>query len=290
MNRKALGKGLSALIPESPAATVTPAAASTPAEIPVAEIRSNPYQPRGVFDDDKLDDLARSIQANGVIQPVLVRRSPEGEGYQLIAGERRFLATKRAGRTTIPAIVRTASRKEMLEFALVENIQRENLNPIDEARAYQRMAAEFDLTQEQIAARVGKDRATVANALRLLNLAESIQDLVSRGTISTGHARCLLALDTVSDQEALAAEIVKHGLSVRKVEEMTASNRKRRTTPRRARSHPALAQYEDHLRRAFGTQVRIVGGTGRGRIEISYFNETDLERILEVSGVLSGQE
>lgn len=297
MSRKALGKGLGALIPEtvppSPPLPAAPAAVpGTPGELPVDEIRSNPYQPRAQFDREKLEELARSIRVNGVIQPVLVRRSPDGVGYQLIAGERRFLAAKEAGRQTIPAIVRSASRKEMLEFALVENLQREDLNPMDEARAYQRMAAEFDLTQEQIASRVGKDRTTVANALRLLNLPQSVQDLVSRGALSTGHARCLLPLGSAAEQEALAQTIVKRGLSVRQVEELTAARRARRGrgTGRRARVHPSLVAFEERLRHTFGTQVRILGGTARGRIEISYFSEDDLERILEVTGVLGAPE
>lgn len=295
MSRKALGKGLGALIPEvvAPLEAPKPASASGPAsgpagELSVDEIRSNPYQPRADFDPEKLDELARSIRANGVIQPILVRPSPDGAGYQVIAGERRFLAAKQAGRRTIPAIVRNASRKEMLGFALVENLQREDLNPMDEARAYQRMAAEFDLTQEQIAGHVGKNRATVANALRLLNLPLSVQELVSRGTLSTGHARCLLSVPSAVEQESLAQAILKRGLSVRQAEELTAARRARRARGggRRARVHPSLVAFEEQLRRAFGTQVRILGGTARGRVEISYFSEDDLERILEVVGIL----
>jgi len=293
MSRKALGKGLGALIPETatPLAAPVPAPGAAPAvagELSVDEIRSNPYQPRGQFDPEKLDELARSIRANGVIQPILVRRSPDGVGYQVIAGERRFLAARQAGRQTIPAIVRSASRKEMLGFALVENLQREDLNPMDEARAYQRMAAEFDLTQEQIATHVGKNRATVANALRLLNLPQSVQDLVSRGTLSTGHARCLLSVPSAAEQESLAQAILKRGLSVRQAEELTAARRARRARSgtRRARVHPSLVAFEEQLRHAFGTQVRILGGTARGRVEISYFSEDDLERILEVAGIL----
>src|SRR5512140_2597741 len=273
MSRKVLGKGLGALIPETNTLTADgsdgPASSS---ELPVARISSNPYQPRNLFDEKKLDELAESIRVNGVIQPILVRRAPNGDGYQLIAGERRFLAAQRAGRQTIPAIIRQASRKEMLEFALVENLQREDLNPIDEARAYERMALEFDLTQEQVAGRVGKDRSTVTNALRLLQLPESIQEHVSRGALSNGHARCLLSLESTAEQESLANEIIRRSLSVRQVEELTASRRLRRnrTSARRGRIHNTLAGWEDQLRLAFGTQVHIKGGTARGRIEISY--------------------
>lgn len=299
MSRKVLGRGLGALIPEAPAEprslppdrTEAPAAGGgTPIEIPIADIESNPYQPRTNFDPARLEELANSIRVSGLLQPIVVRKTPDGSGYQLIAGERRFLAAQLAGREAVPAIIRTASRKEMLEFALIENIQREDLNPIEEAHAYQRMATEFDLTQEQIATRVGKDRTTVANTLRLLNLAEPVQELVSRGTLTTGHARCLLSIETPAEQETLAREIVKRGLSVRQVEELTAERRQRRgrTTSRRARTNAALVGWEDRLRRVYGSQVRIIGGTARGRVEISYFSESDLERILEVAGVLGG--
>jgi ParB family chromosome partitioning protein len=298
MSRKVLGRGLGALIPEAPAEprSVPPeraeasAPGGAPIEIPIADIESNPYQPRTNFDPSRLEDLANSIRVSGLLQPVVLRRNPDGSGYQLIAGERRFLAAQLAGRESVPAIVRTASRKEMLEFALIENIQREDLNPIEEAHAYQRMATEFDLTQEQIATRVGKDRTTVANTLRLLNLSEAVQELVSRGTLSTGHARCLLAIETPAEQETLAREIVRRGLSVRQVEELTADRRQRRgrASSRRARTNVALAAWEDQLRRVYGSQVRIIGGTARGRVEISYFSESDLERVLEVAGVLGG--
>lgn len=297
MTRKALGRGLGALIPEGPAsgpvATADRSSAAapsngTPIELPIPEIDSNPYQPRHRFDEAKLRDLADSIRVSGLLQPVLVRPSPDGRGYQLIAGERRLKAAELAGRSTVPAIVRMASRKEMLEFALVENIQREDLDPIEESHAYQRMATEFDLTQEQIATRVGKDRSTVANSLRLLNLSEPVQELLSRGSITTGHARCLLAIESPAQQEAMALEIIKQGLSVRQVEEMTAGHRQKRARPsgRRGRVSPALSDWEDRLRRVYGTQVRIVGGTARGRVEISYFSESDLERVLEVAGLI----
>lgn len=298
MSRKVLGRGLGALIPDAPTEPRSapsersePATGGgTPIEIPIADIESNPYQPRTNFDPTRLQELANSIRTSGILQPIVVRRSPEGTSFQLIAGERRYMAAQLAGRETVPAIIRSASRKDMLEFALIENIQREDLNPIEEAYAYQRMATEFDLTQEQIATRVGKDRTTVANTLRLLNLAEPVQELVSRGTLSTGHARCLLGIESPAEQETLAREIVKRGLSVRQVEELTADRRQRRGRPssRRARTNAALVGWEDQLRRVYGSQVRIIGGTARGRVEISYFSESDLERILEVAGVLGG--
>ncbi|TPW16117.1 MAG: chromosome partitioning protein, ParB family [bacterium] len=297
MTRKALGRGLGALIPEVtsvvPSATSESASSSaggdgTPIELPLAEIASNPYQPRQRFDEAKLQGLADSIRVSGLLQPVLVRLSPDGRGYQLIAGERRLKAAELAGLATVPAVVRTASRKEMLEFAIIENIQREDLDPIEESYAYQRMATEFDLTQEQIATRVGKDRTTVTNALRLLNLSEPVQEMLSSGAITTGHARSLLAIESPAQQEAMAREIIKQGLSVRQVEEMTAGLRQKRTRgpSRRGRVSPALSEWEDRLRRVYGTQVRIIGGTARGRVEISYFSESDLERVLEVAGLI----
>ena len=300
MTRKALGRGLGALIPDAPPEAPpvpTPRGADptsadgAPAELAISEITRNPYQPRHRFDPASLQELSDSIRTRGVIHPIVVRRSPDGKGFQLIAGERRLRAAEMAGLSRVPAVVRTASRKEMLEFAVIENVQRDDLDPIEEAHAYQRMATEFDLTQEQIAGRVGKERTTVANALRLLNLSEPVQDLLSRGALTSGHARCLLAIESPAQQESLALEIVRRGLSVRQVEELTAGQRQKRTrgTGRRGRVAPALADWEDRLRRVYGTQVRIVGGTGRGRVEISYFNESDLERILEVAGLIGEQ-
>jgi ParB family chromosome partitioning protein len=300
MTRKALGRGLGALIPEAPAPAspdapadrAAPPTAAPPAgapvDLPITSIAGNPYQPRHHFDAERLRELAESIRVSGVLQPVLVRHAPDGRGYQLIAGERRLRAAELAGRDSVPAVVRMASRKEMLEFALIENIQREDLDPIEEAHAYQRMASEFDLTQEQIATRVGKDRTTVANSLRLLNLATAVQEMLSAGKLSTGHARCLLALESPGQQEAMANDIVRRGLSVRQVEELTAGHRQTRPrgTGRRGRVAPALADWEDRLRRVYGTQVRIIGGTARGRVEISYFSESDLERVLEIAGLI----
>ncbi|HEX7879401.1 MAG TPA: ParB/RepB/Spo0J family partition protein [Candidatus Eisenbacteria bacterium] len=300
MTRKALGRGLGALIPEAPTPTSSagpsdrPAAvavatpAGTPIDLPIASISGNPYQPRHHFDAERLRELSESIRMSGVLQPVIVRHAPDGRGYQLIAGERRLKAAELAGRDSVPAVVRMASRKEMLEFALIENIQREDLDPIEEAHAYQRMASEFDLTQEQIATRVGKDRTTVANSLRLLNLPEAVQEMLSAGKLSTGHARCLLAIESATQQEAMASDIVRRGFSVRQVEEMTAGHRQTRPrgTGRRGRVAPALADWEDRLRRVYGTQVRILGGTARGRVEISYFSESDLERVLEIAGLI----
>ncbi len=289
MNRKALGRGLEALIPSSPS-PAAPVVESPTASgdgnhlVPVDRIRPNPYQPRTQFHPESLTDLAQSIRENGLIQPLVVRQI-DGGHYELIAGERRFLASKEAGLTEVPVFVRRATRKEMLEVALVENLQREDLNPLEEAEAYQRLATEFGMTQEDIATRVGKSRSAVTNALRLLGLEEPLKELVSRGTLSAGHGRALLSVSDLATRRRLAREIVEKNLSVRQAELRAQGERPKGTRPvARKRSHPALEAWEERLRHRFGTQVRIVGGVARGRVEIHYFSEEDLERILELTG------
>ncbi len=295
MSRKALGRGLEALIPVSsgdPAPTDgaprVDAGDGAPRMVPVERIRPNPFQPRNQFNPETLTELARSIEENGLIQPLVVRAAENGN-FELIAGERRFMASKQAGLQSVPVVVRQASRREMLEVALVENLQREDLNPIDEAEAFERLATEFGLTQEEIASQVGKSRTAVTNSLRLLGLEREILDLVSRGTLSAGHARALLAVPAGAPRSRLVKEIVEKGLSVRQAE-ARAQGEKPRTAKAvaRKRSHPALEAWEDRLRTRFGTQVRIVGGIGRGKIEVHYFSEEDLERILDLTGVGSG--
>jgi len=246
-------------------------------------IRANPYQPRTMFDESALLELEKSIRENGLIQPLVVRQAEDG-AFELIAGERRFLACKRVGMSDVPVVLRTASRRQMLEVAMVENLQREDLNPMEEAEAYQRLATEFGLTQEEIAQRVGKSRSTVTNAMRLLSLEDDLRDMVSRGTLSSGHARALLALPDPVTRHKLAKEIESKGLSVRQAETLAAHNGPVRRATARRRSHPALETWEDRLRDRFGTQVRIVGGLAKGKIEIHYFNEEDLERVLGLAG------
>jgi ParB family transcriptional regulator, chromosome partitioning protein len=292
MNRKALGRGLGALIPEAPresapAATLESAPPASH-EIPVERIRPNPYQPRTGFDPEALAQLAASIRENGLIQPLVVRDAGNGT-YELIAGERRFLASKQAGFTHVPVVVRQATRREMLEVALVENLQREDLNPIEEAEAYHRLATEFGLTQEEIAARVGRSRAAVTNALRLLGLESEFQEMLAQGTVSAGHARALLALPTLDARRRLAREIRDKGLSVRQAELMVQGERPKPPRPTaKKRSHPALEAWEDRLRTRFGTQARIVGGLARGKVELYYFSHEDLERILDLAGAETG--
>lgn len=279
--RPALGKGLSALIPDVP----EPPRAS-PVELDVDRLTPNTYQPRGQFDDARLDDLAKSIASNGVIQPIIVRKV--GDQFHIIAGERRWRAAQKAGLTRVPVVVRdvpAGGEQSVLEMALIENIQRENLNPIDEALAYRRLADDFELTQEQIAASVGKDRATVANFIRLLRLPEEVRSDVAAGSLSMGHARALLALTSDAEQRRIAREIVSRHLSVRETESMVRKatedkgSTKEAVEPPKADVHTRAA--EDRLRLRFGTRVRIVRIGTKGRVEIDFGNEDELIRLFE---------
>jgi ParB family chromosome partitioning protein len=284
MSRKALGRGLEALIPEAPPERA-PQRREGVGEAAIDAIRPNPFQPRTVFDPEALQELAGSIRENGLIQPLVVRETAEGS-FELIAGERRFLAAQQAGLTRVPVVVRQASRREMLEVALIENLQREDLNPVEEAEAYQRLATEFGLTQEEIAKRVGKSRTAVTNALRLLSLEQAFRDLLSQGRLSAGHARALLAVPPGESRKRLAKDIVDQGLSVRQAEaRVNGAGPKAAKPTAKRRSHPALEAWEGRLRDHFGTQVRIAGGLAKGRVEIHYFSGEDLERILELAGV-----
>ena len=275
--RPALGKGLSALIPSTP----PPAAPrDTPLEIDVDLLSPNRFQPRTLMDEPKLDELAQSIRANGVIQPIVVRRV-DGR-YEIIAGERRWRAAQRAGLLRVPIVVRDVAHEKLLEVALIENIQREDLNPIEEAQAYRRLADEFKLTQDAIASAVGKDRATVANYLRLLKLPSDLRDAISTGALSMGHARALLAVNDEAVQRAAAKEVAARGLSVRETEALV----KRLTEPsprweaQRPDVHTRAA--EDKLRLALGTRVRIVRTGKGGRIEVDFKSEDELQRLYEL--------
>lgn len=278
-NRHGLGRGLGALLPPSasgPAAT-EPAAVGVQ-EISVDAIAPNPQQPRKDFDINALNELAGSLRKSGVIQPVVVRKV--GPGFQLIVGERRWRAAKLAGLTHIPAVVREVSDAESLELALVENLLREDLNPIEEAEAYQRLLAEFAWTQEELAERVSKDRSTISNALRLLKLPELIQNDLRTGRLTMGHARALLSLGSPHEQLRLREEILAHSWSVRATEEGV---QKRAILPRRApRRAPELTALEDAFREALATRVRLVGNERHGRIEIAYASREELERLVEL--------
>src|SRR5438093_11438075 len=248
MNKRGLGRGLGALL------SATPGEEEAIAEIALEQIDVNPNQPRKLFDSKALDELTASIRATGVIQPIVVRR--HGDGYQLIAGERRWRAARQAGLDRIPAVVREATDGQSLEIALVENLLREDLNPIEESEAYQKLLTEFGWTQEELAQRVGRDRSSIANALRLLRLPETIQTDLRDGRLTMGHARALLALTTVPEQLKLREQILAHSWSVRATEEGVRKRAIARTPRRRS---VELAALEDALRTALMTRVRIVG-------------------------------
>jgi ParB family chromosome partitioning protein len=278
--RPALGKGLSALIPDEP----EPPTAS--AEVAIDLIVPNQLQPRGAIDEARLDDLARSIKANGIIQPIVVRR--EGGRFRIIAGERRWRAAQRAGLLKVPIAIRDVDAhapQQLLELALIENIQREDLNPIEEATAYQRLSTEFHLTQDAIAAAVGKDRSSIANYLRLLKLPDEVRASLASGDLSMGHARALLALPDEGAQRHVAREIVSRGLTVRETEALV----KKAAAPRaalepgreREQTDVHTRAAEDALKMALGTRVRIVRKGKGGRIEIDFVSEDELQRLYE---------
>jgi ParB family transcriptional regulator, chromosome partitioning protein len=279
MTRKALGRGLGALLSAEGAATATEDAS----EIPIELIDPSSLQPRTVFDEAKLHELAQSINANGVVQPLLVRR--KGSRFELVAGERRWRAAQIAGLSRVPVVIRNVSDDKVLELALIENIQREDLNPIEEARAYKRLIETVGLTQETVAERVGRDRSYVTNYLRLLRLPDDLQELLQAGRLSTGHARALLATDQVDIQRRMARKIIDQDLSVRAVERLMRQIEDRKDRPKQSskvRSQDAnVRAAETRLRRQFGTQVRIVQNPGAtsGRIEFEFYNAPDLDRL-----------
>jgi ParB family chromosome partitioning protein len=280
--RPALGKGLSALIPDV-AETVTQP--RVPLDVDVDLVDPSPYQPRLHVDDARLDELARSIAANGVIQPIIVRRTERGR-FELIAGERRWRAAQRAGLVKVPVIVKETppEGRQLLELALIENIQREDLNPIEEATAYHRLIDEFGLTQEAVAQRVGKDRSTVANVLRLLKLPDEVRGAVASGALSMGHARAIVAIAAEADQRRVAREVVSRGLSVRDTEALV----KHVTAPPTTRTSPPTPQNdadtraaEADLRRALGVPVQIVRRGKGGHLVVPFGSEEELMRLYE---------
>jgi len=274
--RQALGKGLGALIPEKG----IPEGEGKKAlqQCGIEEVQPNPFQPRKAFSDEQLQELVDSIREKGILQPLLVRR--KSDGYELIAGERRWRAAQRAGLREIPILVRDVSDSEMLELSLIENIQRENLNPIEEAEAYKRLMEQFHLTQEEISRKVGKDRTTIANTVRLLRLPPEIKLSLAEGKITMGHARAFLSLDGVDKQKLLWKRLLSGGLSVRQTENLVKRLRTR-SSPAPRRSHPEWSALIEELQRALGTKVRIVGKRKRGKIEIDFFSPDELDRIIE---------
>lgn len=277
-----LGRGLQALIPEL--TNSDSGKSESVREIEIARITANPFQPRVEFDPARLEELKQSIQQNGLITPVTVR--PHGGNFQLIAGERRLRAVQELGYTRVPAFVLDIKDdRQMLELAIVENVQREDLNPIEEARGYQRLIEECDLTQEVVAQKVGKDRVTIANALRLLKLAEPIQESLKLGELSAGHARAILTAPDKQKQLALWKKTVKQQLSVRQVEKLARNenNGTAKTAKKKLRTVAAdVQQAEDLLRRKLGTQVRIEKKGKGGVIEVEFYSTDDLERLLEL--------
>jgi ParB family transcriptional regulator, chromosome partitioning protein len=284
VQRKVLGRGLDALI-SGPRAVVESAPESGSQEISIADIVANPYQPRARFDDEAIRELSTSIKASGVLQPIIVRKSPDG-GFQLVAGERRLRASGLAGLARIPAIIRDVPDGKMLEFALVENIQRENLNPIEEAKAYRALSEKAGLTHDQISERVGKQRVSITNSLRLLALPPEVQDMVSRETMSAGHARALLALEAPGEILAAARYVSSKGFSVRRTEAFVRRRlRRQHSRPAKTRTN-GLAEWETKLQQRFATRVTIAAGRKGGRVEFEYYSQEDLERLLEAWAVL----
>ena len=301
--RPALGRGLSALIPDAAGPTAPRGAATgaqnpapeKPTELDIDRLIPNPRQPRVVIDDLKLEELAQSIRANGVIQPVIVRKSPASSAgnsdtsgalsnvrYEIIAGERRWRAAQRAGLLKVPVVVSDVPDDKLLEVALIENIQRENLNPIEEAQAYRRLADEHRFSQDEIATAVGKDRATVANYMRLLKLPDEVRNDLVAGTLSMGHARALLGLTDDAAQRRVARETVSKRLSVRETEALV----RKETEPKPAAAEPAKVDpntraAEERLKLTLGTRVRIIRKGKSGRIEIDFVNEEELQRLYE---------
>ena len=277
--RPALGKGLSALIPDQPELR------TTPTEVDIDRLSPNRFQPRVAVDDAKLEELTRSIASHGVIQPIIVRKV--GDRFQIIAGERRWRAAKRAGLMQVPVVVKEVAperERSVLEMALVENIQREDLNPIDEALAYRRLADDFQLKQEDIATAVGKDRASVANYLRLLKLPDEVRNEVASGRLSMGHARALLALTSEADVLRIARDVIARTLSVRETESMVkkiVEGAEPRVSAKPAPTDVHTRAAEERLRLLLGTRVRIVRRGTRGRIEIDFGSENELIRIYE---------
>lgn len=277
--KRALGRGLSALIPQADSA---PAPAESGQKgvlkLPIEAIARDLAQPRRVFDEDKLKELAESIKAQGLIQPVLVRK--DGDHYRLIAGERRWRASQLAGLKEIPALVREASDAEAFELALVENLQRADLNPIEEAEGYRRLVEEYALTQEQVSQRVGKDRSSIANSLRLLQLPDEVKSLVASGAINMGHARALLGVPRIPEMVELAERIATQKLSVRDTERLVKQAKAPAPAQPERKQTPEARKVVEELQRALGTKVRLSDRGGQGTLEIDFFSYADLDRIL----------
>lgn len=289
MEKRALGRGLEALLNSTAVESATIMGAMHPTsttnieqvlQIPAGLIKTNKYQPRLEFNREKLEELINSIKEKGVIQPVLVRKTPDG--YELIAGERRLRAVKAIGIEKIPAIVKNVTDLDMLELSLIENIQREDLNPIEEALSFQKFITDFSFTQEKIAQVLGKDRSTVANTIRLLGLSKKIQDFISNGTITMGHAKALLSLPNEIEQMRVCNLITKKGLSVRETESLVSRRASGAKAIVEIKKEQSIIDIEGQLQQHFGTRVRIIHGKKRGKIQIEYYSTEDMNRILDM--------
>jgi len=278
--KKGLGRGLNALIPQGSVFT----GGRTIVNIDVKKVFPNPRQPRTTFNDETISELADSIKLRGIAQPILVRMRKEG--YELVAGERRLRAAKLAGLTAIPAIIKDFSDEESVELSLIENLQREDLNPMDEAEAYHRLMTEFNLTQQEVAKKVGKNRSTVANMTRLVELPSEIKKSLRNGDLSAGHARALLTIEDKDKQLLVFRDVIKNKLSVRDIEILVYGAPKTEEAKRKKKKvevgDAELQSFIDRLTGHLGTKVRIKGTTKRGRIEIEYYSQEDLERLLEI--------
>lgn len=277
MNKR-LGKGLDALIPKLEIGDD-----EAVMDVAIGELRPNPYQPRKHFSEEALEELTSSIREHGILQPLVVRKTIKG--YEIVAGERRFRAAKRADLTSVPVVVKEFSDKQVMEIALIENLQREDLNPMEVANAYQKLMDEFSLTQEELAERVGKSRPHVTNFLRLLQLPVSIREDVSRGTLTMGHARALLAVKNLDQQIQLAKRVKKEQASVRQLEEWIKrlQNQKKSNVRKKVNVHDlSLRRYEEELETSLGTAVHIRQGRRKGKIEIEFFSRRDLERLVDL--------
>ncbi len=278
MQKKGLGKGLDALFND-----ISAAPGETVVDLKLIEVEPNRQQPRTDFDEDKLSDLADSIREHGVIQPIIVHKLDTGF-YQIIAGERRWRASKLAGKKTIPAIIRTIDNQRVYELALIENLQRQDLNPIEEALGYKKLMDEFSLTQEQISKKLSKSRSSVANSLRLLNLPKDVIGLISSKQLSFGHAKVLLSCESPKRQSELARMVVEQGISVRELETIAKTSPKKRKPKQQedVNVKVALMALEKQLAGNFGTKVKIINGKAKGKIEIEYYGPSDLERIVKL--------
>jgi ParB family chromosome partitioning protein len=282
MSKKALGKGLGAFIPDE----FSILKEERFAEIEIDEIRPNPFQPRMKFDDESIDELARSIRESGVVQPVLV--TPEEDHYKIIVGERRWRAAQRAGLRKIPVLIRNIPKERQLEISLIENIHREELNPLEIAQAFERLIGEQGYTQQEVAEKVGKDRTSVANYIRLLKLPAEIQEHINSGAISMGHARALLALEEASSQLFACRQIIEKNLSVRNTEKLVSKLKEKPPRTQRHLEDPDLRALQEEMLKILGTKVLISGNRSKGVLKIFYFSLDDLNRIYDrVKGVFS---